>query len=100
MSTLSSASTDQEVWNSWDDSSSYFEDGSVAKAKALVTAGIILLQRRPKRSTQSGRYDVEFDPSEIRRAIEAAQEWLAANDDDPTPVTSGVRHTSFRNFRT
>jgi hypothetical protein len=47
MATLSSNSTDAEVWAAYDDNASYEEDGSRAKALAFVTACGILRRRLP-----------------------------------------------------
>jgi hypothetical protein len=47
MATLSSNSTDAEVWAAYDDNASYEEDASRAKALAFVTVGRILRRRIP-----------------------------------------------------
>jgi hypothetical protein len=79
MSTLSSTSTDTEVWAAYDDNASYFEDGSVAKAKAFSTAVRILLRRLPAESgTREG--NVRFDLATLRKELEEARDWLIAND--------------------
>ena len=95
MSTLSSTSTDAQVRAAYDDNASYSEDGSLAKAKALVTAIRLLLRRQPKRFASGGRggEEVELDPKVLQDELRAAQSYIAASS--PT----GVRHASFANFR-
>lgn len=80
MSTLTSASTDEEVWASYDDNASYEEDSDVAKARAFITACRILLRRLPKRQrTGSDNAEIEFDPGRISNEMEEARQWVANN---------------------
>jgi hypothetical protein len=96
MSSLSSASTDQEVWDAYDDNASYAEDASVSKAKSFVTACRILLRRRPTNMTVDGS-TVAFSATSIERELEDAQHWLAQNN---TSVNGGsVRYLDFRGLR-
>jgi hypothetical protein len=96
MATLSSSSTDQEVWDEYDTTASYEEDASVAFAKRFVTACRILLRRRPTQISVGGQ-STEFDARSISDALEASREWIAANN---TSANGGsVRHLSFRNLR-
>jgi hypothetical protein len=77
MATLSSSSTDAEVQAAYDDNASYEEDASATKARAFVTACIILRGRVPvsaakgSASATIAQYDGE---------IMAARQWIAAND--------------------
>lgn len=95
MSSLSSASTDAEVWAAYDDNASYAEDNSASKAAAFVTACRILLRRTPKRARQGMRHEVEFDPATLRKELEAAQQWIASN----STTGGGIKHVSFQGFR-
>jgi hypothetical protein len=96
MSALSSASTDQQVWDSYDDNASYEEDSSVTKAQAFITACRLLLRRRPTRISADGT-SADFEAGAIQQALEDARGWLATNN---TSSNGGsVRHKSFRNLR-
>jgi hypothetical protein len=97
MSTLSASSSYSEIRAAFDDNASYEEDGSVAKAKAFITACRMLLRRTPKRAAVGGGgHELELDPAIIKEMMADAQEWIAAND-----VIAGGRTTyaDFTNFR-
>jgi hypothetical protein len=99
MATVDSSSTDDDVWDAYDDNASYEEDGSRSKALAFITACRILLRRRPE-STGRGNLTVSFES--VARELDACREWLAAN-----PATTGsgsgsggrVRFADFDNLR-
>ena len=76
MSTLSSSSTNDEVWNAYDDNASFEEDASLSKAKAFVTACRILLRRQPQRFAVDGQMG-EFNASEISAEMQRAQVYIA-----------------------
>lgn len=96
MAALSSSSTDQEVWNAFDDNAAYDVDGSITKAKLFIEACRILLRRRPT-EVSVGSESTAFDAVAIQKALEGAREWLALNN---TSANGGsVRHLSFRNLR-
>ena len=98
MSSLSSSSTDQEVWDAYDDNASYEEDASVVKAAAFITACRILLRRRPKKAGWREGASQEFDPESLTLEMEAAKRWKAGQ----AVVTAGgpgTIHASFENFR-
>lgn len=101
MATLSSTSTLAEVLAAYDDNASYEEDGSAAKAKAFVTACRLLLMKIPKRSEWQGVAVTEYDPEQIRQAMEAARVYALAN---AAPADGGgsydVIHVEFGDFRT
>jgi hypothetical protein len=89
MSTLTSASTDAQVWAAYDDNASYEEDGSASKCKAFITACRLILRRRPQsfgRSEQSGTFE------RITDELTTARQWLAANP----PSTGAGSRTSER----
>lgn len=95
MATLSSSSTDQQVWDSYDDNASYEEDGSTSKAAAFITACRILLRRRPRRARSDGE-EIEFDANAISQELEQARAWKATNT---AASGAGVRHLSFSRLR-
>ena len=93
-STLSSASTDQQVWDAFDNSASYAEDNSTAKAAAFITACTILLRRTAKRALHGRtRSEVETSPEMIRELMNDARRWLAARS------TGRIIHPDLRNLR-
>ena len=99
MSTLSSSSTDSEVWAAFDDNASYEEDGSRTKALAFLTACRILLRRRPKRMRQEGFGESEFDEVAIRQEMRAAQSWLARHPASSDTGAGSVRYGNLQGFR-
>lgn len=96
MAALSSSSTDQQVWNAYDDNSAYDVDASVDKAKLFIEACRILLRRRPNQISVDGT-STTFEAGAIQKALDDAREWLALNN---TSANGGsVRHKSFRYLR-
>ncbi len=95
MSTIGSNTTLEELFAAYDDNASYFEDDSVPKAKAFITACTMLLMRVPKRERTGGNNETEFNPSEIRMQLEYAKRWLSQK----RRSSGGHRHISLRHFR-
>jgi hypothetical protein len=96
MASLSSASTDQAVWDQFDNAAAYDVDGSIANAKLFIEACRILQRRRPVRISADGT-SADFDGQAIQKALDDAREWLALNN---TSANGGsVRHLDFRNMR-
>ena len=80
MATVDSTSTDAEVKAAYDDNASYLEDRSVAKARAFVTAGRILLRRLFSKQSDEGA-SVESRVELIRAEIQDAAQFLRKYDD-------------------
>jgi hypothetical protein len=95
VSTLTSASTDAQVWAAYDDNASYEEDSSRAKALAFVTACRLLLRRRPRGITRAG-ISLQFDEASIREEMKQARIWLALH---PGTAATRERFASFEDFR-
>lgn len=96
MATVSSVSTDQQVWDAYDDNASYEEDASITKAQAFVTVCNLLLRRRPASVTADGTA-VTFDARAISEALERARSWIATNN---TSANGGsVRYWDTRGLR-
>ncbi len=95
MSTLTSSSTDTQVWAAYDDNASYEEDGSRTKALAFLTACIFLIRRKPKRMFHNQRGS-DFDEVAIRDEMDAARKWIALN---PASTTAAVRFGDLIGFR-
>ncbi len=96
MSSLDSTSTLAQIKAAYYDNASYDEDSSTAKASAFATACRFLLLKLPKRMAHGGRGgdEVELDPVQIRLQLDAARQWVSANQ-----VGGSVKHVSFANFR-
>lgn len=96
MSSLTSASTDAEVWAAYDNAASYEEDSDRSKALAFITACNILKRRLPSSASRAGQ---SISRESLDTDIAAARRWLAAN-----PGTTGAGSTRYRfgdmtNFR-
>ena len=99
MSTLTSSSTLAEIQAAYIDNASYAEDGSVAKARAFITACRILLLRLPKRARHGGGgEEIELDPESIRSELKAAQRYVSTNA-GVGAGGAGVKHVDFAGFR-
>jgi hypothetical protein len=99
MSSLSSTSTDAEVYAAYDDNASYAEDVSAAKARAFTTAVRILLRRLPAEAgTREG--NVRFSPETLRKELEEARDWLIANGSAASGSGAPVAvRAGFNNYR-
>lgn len=95
MSTLTSASTLDQVIASYADNASYQEDQDPGKARAFVTACRILLLKLPSKSAHGRGGSIELSVAEVRMQLEAAQRWLATSP----AATNDVAHPTFQNFR-
>lgn len=93
MSTLSSASTNAQVWGSYDDNASFEENSSPAQALAFITACVILLRRRPSQITADGQ-TLQFEEGAIRGELKRARRWLAMNNSN-----GGARFMDFSELR-
>jgi len=94
MATLSSNSTDAEVWAAYDDNASYEEDASSARALALVTACRILRRRLP---LSAGRGPQSVTRESLDAEISAAKAWLDAHP-HPNPNVE-IRNPNKRKTR-
>jgi hypothetical protein len=90
---LSSTSTDAQVWAAFDDNASFEEDHSTAKATSFVTACRILLRRRPISIATDGT-QVQFDAAVIDRELQRARTWLQANS-----AATGPRYADLSGIR-
>jgi len=81
MSTLTSASTIDDVRAAYLDSASYEEDGDLEKAATFVTACRMLLLLIPKSATKSGE-SYEIDPAQIKAELIEARRWISERATD------------------
>ena len=100
MSDLNAQSTNEEVWESYDDNVSYEEDSSASKCRAFITAANILLRRRPARSVVGGA-DIQFDSKAVSDQLAYARSWLANNPGTSAALPSrpAVIHWNLSNVR-
>lgn len=96
MSTLSSASTDAEVWAAYDDNASYQEDVSRAKALTFITACRILARRLP---ISAGRDGQTITRETLAGEVKDAQAWLYANPGSSGGGSTRVRFGDFQDFK-
>lgn len=87
--TLSSSSTNAEVWAAYDDNASYEEQGSLAMARSFVTACRLLLRRTPQMAMHDGKNQIQNNLTVIREEMERAQRWIDAQPSDSGGVSSG-----------
>jgi len=83
MSSLSAASSFDDVLDSYLENASYEEDASTSKAAAFITACRMLLLM-PKRAGTGARATIEMDIEQISLQLEAARDYVAGS-----PATSG-----------
>lgn len=95
-STLSSSSTDEEVWASYDDNASYQEDVSQSKASAFITACRILARRLPISAARDGQ---SISRESLREEVADARAWLAANPGSSGAGSTRVRFGDFQRSR-
>lgn len=96
MATLSSASTDAQVWAAYDDNASYEEDASRAKAFAFRLACKILARRLPMSASRAGQ---SVNRESLLQEAQQADAWLAANPADSGAGSTRVRFGDLQAFR-
>jgi hypothetical protein len=91
---LSSTSTDAEIWAAYDDNGSYEENNSRAQALAFKSACILLDRRRPTLISRGNR---TVEMSSLDKRIEDVSAFIATH---PASGSSGsrVRYFSMENF--
>lgn len=78
------------------DNMTWYEDGSVSKAKAFVTACSMLLFLIPKRQ-QDGQFDTEIDPGVIKGQMADARKFADGQNASGTgKAVSQARMGGFR----
>lgn len=98
MATIDSNSTAAEIRAAYLDNCGYAEDGSVAKAKAFITACRALLLVLDKLRASEGN-QVQHNPELIRQEMAEAQAWLANHSEAAADAGPRVTRPSFRTFR-
>lgn len=94
MAVPTSASTDAELWEAYDDGASYDITESVALAQQFIVACRLILRRRPKSVSGDGT-SATFE--DVSRQLTEAQRWLAGRN--TTGALAGPRHLDFRDLR-
>lgn len=97
---ITSSSSYDDVKDAYLDNLSYETDGSTTKALAFVEACRALILFVPSRNVQGGRggHETEFDIAEIRRQLETARAYVAANS-TAVGTAGSMIGVDFRNFR-
>lgn len=96
MSTLSSASTLDEIKAAYADNASYQEDSDVGKCRAFITACRLLLLKLPQ-STRKGDSELTLSISAIQSELKLAKQWLSTSN--AAAAGGGVRYSDFSDFR-
>lgn len=100
MSTITSASTRQEVLDAIVDNASYLEDNSVAKCKIYITALRVYLRRWAFEESRSSGQSLRFNTANSERDLRDAQTWLANNGGSfGTGNYGGTKQYSVETFR-
>lgn len=97
MSTLNANSSLPEVLAEYDNNASYDEDGSVAKARAFITA-VRFMMRYAQRERKGGiaGAEHEFNLEVLREELKDAREYVEAyRTDETTPYVLDVDFTEF-----
>jgi hypothetical protein len=93
---LSSTSTDAEVWAAFDDNADYEASGSSAMALAFRTACRYLMRRRP---TEIGRGNRSITMESLQQLYKDAGDWITLHPSTSANGGSRVRYLSMENFR-
>ena len=91
MAVPTSATTDAELWQTYDDAASYDVVGSTSLAKEFIVACRLILRRRPSRMAVDGQ---SADFESIREDLTRAERWYAVSQSG-----SGRRYLDFRGLR-
>lgn len=95
MSTLSSASSLTAITNAVMDNMSFEEDGSLAKARAFVTAANLWLLKNAGSSSRDGN-SLTLNVAQIQAMVEQARAYVAQS----AAAGGGVKHfTTSEGFR-
>lgn len=96
MSTLSSASTLDQIKAAYLDNASYQEDQDVGKCRAFVTACRMLLLKLPQ-SSRKGDSELTLSIGSIQSELKLAKQWLATAN--VSAAGGGIRYSDFSNLR-
>lgn len=98
MATLTSASTDQQVRDEFDNTASYHESSgstAVSLAKRHITACRIWLARHPQ-SSGTGPHSFSLNSAQVQESLQDAKDYAASNG---SGTTGGVIDAAFAEFR-
>lgn len=98
MATVTSASTTAQIAAAYLDNCGYVEDDDSAMAKRFVTACMAMLKRGVRTIEHAGER-MEFSPPDLRELIKEANRFIGARA-GVAAGGSGVKHASFKDFRT
>ena len=95
MAVPTSASTDAELWEAYDDGASYDITESVALAQQFIVACRLILRRRPQSVSGDGTSATFAD---VSKQLRQAEIWIAGRNLS-TSAASGPRYLDFRGLR-
>lgn len=89
--------TNQSLRDALHDNADFEETGSVAKARAYITAAVRFLSLEPMNQSDQGS-SLQYAAQQINDQLKRARAFVAANDDSSTDTTR-VRFFSTEGFR-
>lgn len=98
MATLTSSSTAGEIEAAYLDNASYEEDGSVAKARAFITACRFKIHLLADSAASPQGHQASIRTEKYQREIEAAQSFIRASA-DVTEGGSGAVYLGVEDYR-
>lgn len=98
MSTITSASTRQQVLDALVDNASYLEDASTSKCAAYITALRVWLRRFAFEESRTGSQSLRFNTQNAEQDLRDAQQWLYANG-GPSGNSGLTKQLSIEGFR-
>jgi len=93
---LSSTSTDVEVWAAFDDNADYEANASRSEALAFRTAVRYLMRRRP---TEIGRGNRSITMESLQQLYKDAGDWLDLNPSTSGASSGRTRYFSMENYQ-
>lgn len=91
---ISSSTTDQQLWDEYDDTCTYEEQASTSLAARFISACVMLMRRQPTRMSTNG-YSVDFPGDRIQDELNYARTWNRMNQS----TGGAVKYADFRNLR-
>jgi hypothetical protein len=97
--TLTSTSTDDQVYAEYEDNCSYDVNNSVTQCRLFIVACRFLLRREPVRMTADGQ-SVDFNAAAISKELMQAETWLSLRQQSSSDFSRpGNRQFSLRDIR-
>lgn len=91
---ISSATSDQALWDEYDDACTYEEQDSEALCKRFISSCVMLMRRMPEQISSTGQ-STSFPGSRIENELEYARSWVRMN----ASTGGAIKYADFRNSR-